>query len=161
MVICLARWIRAAGYEAFTPHPGASDQSIVEFVLKNNLFLITRDRILSERRDLRGRCLLLTSNDMDSWVEELNHRNLINWQKNPMSRCFVCNGGISRLTPTSPVQIPQWVSLKYQETFFCEHCHRVYWKGSHYWKILDQLADWAVTEEQLNFESGPKTYTVG
>ena len=161
MVICLARWIRAAGYQAFIPHPGASDSSIVEFILKNDLFLITRDRVLSERRDLRGRCVLLTSNDVHSWVDELNQHRLINWQKNPMSRCFVCNGEIIRMTTESPIEIPRWVSLKYRETFYCEDCQRIYWKGTHYWKILDQLADWAVSEEQLNFEGRPKAYTVG
>jgi uncharacterized protein with PIN domain len=143
MVICLARWIRAAGYEAYTPPPGTSDQTIVEFILRNNLYLLTRDRALSQRRDLRGSCLLLTSNEMKSWVEELNHHHLIDWRFKPMSRCFVCNGTIALISASEAIPTPNWVHARFSEVFSCEGCHRIYWKGTHYWKILHQLERWS------------------
>jgi uncharacterized protein with PIN domain len=80
---------------------------------------------------------------MKLWVEELNQHHLINWQYKPMSRCFVCNGSISLISSSGSIPTPQWVHAKFSEVFHCENCHRVYWKGTHYWKILNQLEEWS------------------
>lgn len=161
MVICLARWIRAAGYKAFTLPSGTQDQEIAEYVLKNNLFLLTRDRVLSQRRDMRGRCLLLTSNDLQSWVSELNSSRLIDWSLNPMSRCCLCNGQIEELSPSHPIATPSWVRARFGEVFYCTDCLRVYWKGTHYWKVLDQLALWNLWREQIHIETRAKANVIG
>jgi uncharacterized protein with PIN domain len=144
MVIGLARWIRAAGYEAHTPLPGSSDQSIAEFVIQKNLMLLTRDRAFSRRKDVRANCLLLSSNDLEAWVDELNENQVINWQRAPMTRCFICNGTVQPLPPRKiAAATPQWQ---------CESCLRIYWKGSHYNKILAQLRRWAIASQQADFK---------
>lgn len=145
MVIGLARWLRAAGYKAETPTQGLSDNNVLHAVVENKLFLITRDRALSERRELRNKCLLLTTNDLPSWVLELNQIGLVDWRLAPFSRCFECNGEIKPLKAHEfgrLGQVPPWTVAKYEDIYLCDSCGKAYWKGSHYWKIDQQLTRW-------------------
>lgn len=151
MVLSLARWLRAAGYEVFTPSPGLPDDSIILQVKQTNALLITRDRILSKRAIIRDQTFLLYSNDLLSWIEELNVSGIVNWLKDPLSRCFECNGSIQLLEDLELA--PDWTQQKFDELFQCKVCQKVYWKGRHYDQILSKLRNWSVHARECHRRS--------
>ena len=59
----------------------------------------------------------------------------------PFTRCLACNGPIEAV-PKEAVQeaLPPKTRLYFQDFFQCSHCKRVYWKGSHYDRMLAFVA---------------------
>jgi uncharacterized protein len=82
----------------------------------------------------------------DNWMEQLDCvLTTFNLKKQiaPFTRCMVCNG---LLIQTSKEEVTDKLEINtrlyYDEFWQCENCHRIYWKGPHYnrmIKIIDQI----------------------
>jgi len=59
------------------------------------------------------------------------------------SRCLICNRVIRRISKKRVQHlVPPFVFDKYDEFFSCPQCKRVYWKGTHFNRMLGVLASW-------------------
>ena len=59
----------------------------------------------------------------------------------PFSRCLVCNDKLIAVSKeTVREQIPYFTYKNFTEFAQCPNCHRVYWKGSHYEKMLKEIS---------------------
>ena len=60
----------------------------------------------------------------------------------PFSRCIVCN---QELVPVAKEKVqgrvPYYTYQNFHEYAECRHCNRVYWKGSHYHKMLGEVEE--------------------
>jgi len=58
----------------------------------------------------------------------------------PFTRCMVCNGRLDQVDRARiAVALPAGV-LRTQDRFWrCSACHRTYWRGSHYRRLLGEL----------------------
>jgi uncharacterized protein with PIN domain len=50
---------------------------------------------------------------------------------------MACNGIIKKIEKQEVLARLQPQTIEYFDEFYqCQHCHRIYWKGSHYEKML-------------------------
>jgi hypothetical protein len=137
----LVRWLRILGYDTAYDKVIA-DELLLERVIREKRWLLTRDRRLAQRRLLRGRHTLLVSDHVEGQLRQL-HRDLLldlDLSQDRAYRCADCN---IVLTPLSHVEaaplVPSFVAQEYREFLHCPHCRRVFWPGSHWQDILGRV----------------------
>lgn len=138
----LARWLRILGYDtAYEQVIG--DDALIERVLREDRWLLTRDGYLVQRNVLRGRHTLIISDHLDSQLRQL-HRNLqidLHMSDQRGYRCADCN---ERLRPIPREQavsrVPPHVAEEHRHFMQCPRCGHLYWPGSHWINIRRQLA---------------------
>jgi uncharacterized protein with PIN domain len=136
----LARWLRAAGYEARQGAAGPGDR-LVQKAVGDGVVLLTSDSRLLDCRPLReGRALALWIPSAFSKREQLGMlmRDLGLRPRSP--RCMAC-GGELRATPKDAVRsrIPPRTALWKDEYFVCAGCNRLFWRGTHWERISGAL----------------------
>jgi hypothetical protein len=136
----LARWLRAAGYEAIW-HERIDDGELVREAGRMGAILLTTDSLLMERRPLRDgviSALWLPSSLTMAEQLALVLREFGLTLRVP--RCMKCGG------PLRPVEKAAWRdripprTWRWLEEFFvCARCDQVFWHGTHWQKIEARL----------------------
>jgi len=139
----LARWLRAAGYDAAWQE-GIDDADLLRRALAETRILLTCDTELARHgavRSGRVRALLLP-HGLDK-VEQLRWVfGRLGLQRRP-ARCMACGGGLERIPkesarPEVPARTFRWCEAYWR----CRRCTKVFWRGTHWRKIeacLDSL----------------------
>ncbi|WP_165855529.1 DUF5615 family PIN-like protein [Marinobacter sp. JSM 1782161] len=130
------QWLRVAGYDTTSPASGTQDRDVLGTAIRENRWLITRDRELELHRNAPHYVLLLESNGMDANFRELTRRLNLNWLHDPFSRCKRCN------TPLRAGQLPgnDLEEAGDRRVFcHCPGCRHVYWEGSHVRRMRARL----------------------
>ena len=143
MLVRLGRWLRAAGYDTAVIETPISDQEILDKALKENRYLITRDRHFLDMKEAEGVLVWLEANTVEECAKELSRKVLINWLKNPFSRCLLCNEELQKAGPEVLDQVPADVQKNCKEFWRCNKCGKVYWMGSHTNRMLSKLRKWS------------------
>lgn len=113
-----------------------SDEELVEIASSNHKILLTRDRRLLMHNIIR-RGLFIRSQNPDEQVLEVVRRFDLTHQLNPFSRCSMCNELLHPVKKADVLDVLEPKTKKYYHAFVqCEGCHRVYWKGSHFTKLI-------------------------
>lgn len=138
----LASWLRLLGFDTFYTADEITDDDILTIASSENRILITRDKemVFHARKKLIP-VLYLESTDLnDQLITVLNHTDAQIDDDLVLTRCSICNAG---LRPVEKKQIAERVPKKVfefqDEFFFCTHCGKIYWKGSHYQKICAKI----------------------
>lgn len=87
----LGGWLRLAGYDTTVPVSGTPDRTVLAQAVREDRWLITRDRDLTLHRHAAQTVLCLDSNSLEASVRELTHRLNLDWLHAPFSRCKQCN----------------------------------------------------------------------
>lgn len=135
----LAAYLRMAGFDTVYRND-YQDEELASISASEKRILLTRDRGLLKRTVVtRGYCVRAT-NSREQFAEVLQRFDLAGLVT-PFRRCVHCN---ELLQPTRKELITRRLQpetkLHYEEFSTCPACHRVYWKGSHYRRML-QLID--------------------
>ncbi len=135
MLGTLAKWLRFMGYDTEYPGP-LDDTALIEQARREDRILLTRDKELVGR--LPG-AVRVHSDVLEEQVREVASAlglRLID----PLSRCSVCNGLLVPV-PLESVRdlVPEGVRTRHQEFWQCPRCHKVYWQGSHWDKMVERL----------------------
>jgi len=136
----LARWLRAAGYDARW-EGGIDDDALLRKAADLPAIVLTTDSMLMERRVLRDRLIAsLWLPPTLSIAEQLRivFREFGLVRRSP--RCMSCGGELRRgdkqaLRERIPPRTYRWLD----EYFVCAACGRLFWHGTHWLKIQDQL----------------------
>jgi uncharacterized protein with PIN domain len=101
--------------------------------------LLTRDRRLLHHRGLIHGYWVRATLPQEQ-VGEVLHRFQLERHAVPFSRCLACNGRI-RSVPKAEVigQLEPRTAQCYNAFFRCDTCGKVYWRGSHYRRMLARL----------------------
>jgi uncharacterized protein with PIN domain len=141
----LARWLRAAGYEAEW-EAGIDDDELLEKAAAISATIVTTDSMLMERKVLRDRIIpALWLPPTLSIREQLNlvFRELR--LKVRGTRCMTCGGALVRGNKESlRERIPPKTYLWQDEYFVCTRCGKLFWHGTHWRRItrtLEQLEE--------------------
>jgi uncharacterized protein with PIN domain len=66
----------------------------------------------------------------------------------PFSRCLVCNVTINDIpADDARKQVPPMVAQQQSIFYQCPKCHRIYWPGSHYHKMVSWMKRWEIYEK--------------
>ena len=141
----LARWLRAAGYEACAA-PAVAGHRLPDEALRRGLVLLTTDTEVLERRivgDGSLRVVWLPSALTTREKLALVLRDLGLPLVEP--RCMACGGVlVARSKQTVRPRIPPRTALWQDEYFVCAACDRLFWRGTHWERIVPALREAAV-----------------
>jgi uncharacterized protein with PIN domain len=136
----LARWLRAAGYEAELA-PGVVPKRLPDEALGRGAILLTTDAEALDRRIVADGSLRVVWLPTSLRVEEklvLLLRDLALPLREP--RCMACGGPLVGRTKESVFErIPPRTARWKDEYFVCAACDRLYWQGTHWERIAAAL----------------------
>jgi hypothetical protein len=140
----LARLLRMAGFDTVYDNH-FEDAAIAEIAANQNRVVLTRDRDLLIRREIRyGRYLRALA--AEAQLAEVVLRYGLAPHAQAFSLCLHCN---APLHPVAKAEIeerlPPMVRSHYDEFSGCDICNRVFWKGSH-WKRMNALLERVLTQ---------------
>ncbi len=137
----LARWLRVLGYDTLY-FSDLDDPALAERARAEDRILLTRDRELSRRKGLQ--VLLLTDDQIEGQLREVVKALNLSTH-NAFSRCIQCNLILEEIDrETARPSVPPFVYTTYDHFRRCPQCGRVYWRGTHWARMLATLesADW-------------------
>lgn len=140
----LARRLRLLGFDTRF-NPQWDDAELADICQKEHLLLLSRDRGLLKRNKVE-QGLLIRNTDPEKQVSEVIYRLGIGTKAEPFTRCLICNGILEpvsiggeffekKIKPQIPKNILEWC----KEFHFCPACGRIFWKGSHYNKLIKMI----------------------
>ncbi len=134
----LARYLRLLGFDTAWQND-LQDREIVDISLAEERIILTRDRRLLFHREIQHG-FWVRNLKPDLQVPEVLKR-LELWQDiAPFRRCAICNGLIQVVAKEKILAKLEPLTRKYYDKFYrCEDCGQIYWKGSHYDKLLKKL----------------------
>ncbi|TCJ14109.1 hypothetical protein EPD60_08850 [Flaviaesturariibacter flavus] len=132
----LARALRLLGFDTLYRND-YTDPQLAALSDTEDRALLTRDvGLLKHRRIRRG--YWLRSQHTEEQAGEVLRRFGLAGAIQPFRRCLACNGPIA---PVAEEQVRKLIPprvLGFQKEFYqCGNCNRVYWKGTHYTRMLD------------------------
>ncbi|NOZ24276.1 MAG: hypothetical protein GXP25_24635 [Planctomycetes bacterium] len=136
----LARWLRAAGYDALCS-PGVPDGELVRRAEREGRILITSDSRMMERRIIRsGRVRTLFMPRGLTNKEALAHVIRELDLKIGKTRCMTCGGVLKDVPKESVASLVPPIALNAYDDFFrCAACGKIYWHGTHWESIVAAL----------------------
>jgi uncharacterized protein len=136
MLGTLAKWLRILGYDTLFD-PALDDYQLMRLARAEDRVLLTRDRELARRHGLRA--LLIESEHLDDQIRQV----LANLDLEPgqsFSRCPICNEPLQPLDrEAARARVPDYVAQTHETFKICPACQRVYWRGTHWQHMEEQL----------------------
>lgn len=141
----VARLLRMAGFDTLYDN-NIKDEEVEAIALADDRVVLTRDRDLLKRRTITHGCYVHQLKAAHQ-LRELCDRLDLAGSLQPFSLCLNCNLPL-RTVPKAAVldRLPPRVRELHEEFNACDQCQRVFWKGSHWKRMMALLA--AVTGEE-------------
>jgi hypothetical protein len=136
----LARWLRAAGYDAAW-QPGIADPELVRRALASGRTLLTADAELARHGAIQaGRVRALWIPPGLGKFEQLRYVVRALGLPRREMRCMACGGALVAVPresarPEAPPRTFAWC----QEFYRCGRCVKLFWRGTHWRRIADRL----------------------
>ncbi len=131
----LARYLRMCGFDTVYEND-ISDDKIINHSIKEKRIILTRDLGILKNGQVQRGYFIRAQKPLNQCREVIKKFNLFS-QKRPFTRCLKCNGLFHTANKKS---IKSMVPIKtyqyYQDFYRCSDCRNIYWKGSHYEKML-------------------------
>ncbi len=141
----LARWLRAAGYDAALAAPQLADGAILRRAREEARLLLTCDRRLAEED---ATAMRLPMADIDTQAVWLRDHCGVDWLRAPFTRCLVDNARLERLPSPPGHAIPEPARTGAGPFTRCPACGRHYWPGSHLRRMRRRLERWAAKRDR-------------
>jgi len=131
----LARYLRMTGFDTLYRND-LEDEEIVNISVDEKRIILTRDRqILKNGKVTHG--YYVRNTNPARQLDEIVHRFDLKEKFNPFHRCMICNGIIETIDKKAVLdQLPLITSQAFNEFYRCKSCLKVYWKGSHYTRLV-------------------------
>lgn len=115
------------------------DDELVRISVEERRILLTRDRLLLMHKVITQGYLLRSLNTIEQLHEVVQRYRLTGWVK-PFQRCLRCNHPLKRVRKETILERLEPLTKKYFDEFkLCPACNQVYWKGSHYERMLQLI----------------------
>lgn len=158
MLIKLGRWLRVLGYDCKIPNPEdrveIQDRNLAEDAIKEGRILLTMDRELSNMAGSLGAKAVLIPSELSHIKKQLKFLfknslidpgilgNISFLEKKTL--CTTCGGELEVVKKEDFEKvrsIPEWIRERHPRVWVCKICKQVYWKGSHWGKIIKTLEE--------------------
>jgi hypothetical protein len=131
----LAAYLRMLGFDTLY-HNDYNDVELAETAARENRVLLTRDRRLLMRSLVTRGAHIRHDQPREQIREVMERFGLARWV-NPFHRCLRCNQVLESVRKEQIVDQLEPLTRKYYDEFHrCPDCGQVYWKGSHYERML-------------------------
>lgn len=137
----LARWMRLLGFDVLYPET-VDDKELLKFA--DERIILTRDKELGKKENV----FLIKSVGIDEQLKQVMNELKLEI-KAPLSRCSVCNQILVEADKKSVKNlVPERIYTNHDTFWRCPDCERIYWKGSHYDKIMKNVNSLSKTLQQ-------------
>lgn len=135
----LRRYLNFAGIDCLYFNKDIGDAALARLAKEESRILLSRDVGLLKRSEVPFGRWIRSTDSMEQFKEVVQYFCLTG-KAQPFSRCAKCNGELKTCNKTDIKQeLPGSVFEQYDEFRQCTDCKQVYWKGSHYDRILEIL----------------------
>jgi len=149
----LASHLRMLGLDCLYDN-GYEDEELVDISVETGRILLTRDRMLLMHKVITQGYLLRSLNSTEQLYEVVQRYGLVKWVK-PFQRCMRCNHPLEPVSKEAVLHRLEPLTKKYFNDFrICPACKQVYWKGSHYERMLQLVEDISNSSLYRNFAGG-------
>ncbi len=132
----LARLLRLLGFDSLYRND-YEDAEIVRVALAERRIILTRDRGLLKRGDVTHGYWLRSTAPREQ-ARELLERFDLRGRVQALRRCVACNTEVHAVAKEAIAErLPPKTREHYDEFWLCDGCGRVYWRGSHYARLLE------------------------
>ena len=134
----LARLLRLLGLDTMYSNSYSMTEQVA-IALAENRTLLTKYAAVEGVDQLQS--MIITHEMPDTQLQQvIRHFNLTKFH--PFSRCLVCNGLLIVVSKESILShVPPNTAKHFNEFWQCDHCGRVYWKGSHYHRMVKWMEE--------------------
>ena len=140
MLGTLAKWLRIYGFDTFYANSRISDAKLLKISRDEDRVLISRDKELIQiaRRE-NIKTIGLRTIDIDEQIKAVLGD--LEFDKSQiLSRCIICNSEVEEILKDEiKEKVPKKVFENCKEFWFCKSCNKIYWKGSHYEKMIEKI----------------------
>jgi uncharacterized protein with PIN domain len=134
----LAAHLRMLGFDALYRND-YDDDTLAGIAGADDRILLTRDRTLLQRRAVTHGYHVWETDPERQLVEVAHCYDLVRLM-HPFRRCVHCNGLLEPVAKEAILDRLRPKTRKYYDEFsLCPDCDRVYWKGSHYERMLKTI----------------------
>ncbi len=139
----LGRALRMMGYDTLFTSNNVDDDTLVDMALRQQRVVLTRDTHIMERRVVaQGQLRAMLIQD-DNWRQQLTQVVMafkLDWRSRQFSRCIECNTPLDSVAREQVKDmVPAYVYKTQTHYKQCPQCHRVYWQGSHWRHMREEL----------------------
>lgn len=132
----LTKYLRLLGIDVIY-NPEWNDEDLIKISEQEHRILLTRDKGILKQKKLTYGFYILNSDPVFQLLEVLEYFSL---KIIPFSRCSICNSILTKkdIKGINDLKylLPDKVKNLYHEFYYCEHCNKLYWSGSHYDNII-------------------------
>jgi len=134
----LAAYLRMLGFDTLYRND-YDDHELAEISAEEHRILLTCDvRLLMRKQVSHG--YYVRSRRPEQQLQEVLSRFDLYGSQQPFTRCMSCNGKTRAVNKRDIEQRLLPKTKKYYDDFFqCESCNKIYWKGSHYQKMVKMI----------------------
>ena len=134
----LAKYMRIYGMDALY-FPDITDPEIVDLAIKEHRIILTRDRNLLKNRKATYGYWIRSQNTREQLREVFKRLDLKRLLK-PFTRCPECNGILVNVHKEEIIDKLLPKTREYYTDFKkCRDCGHIYWEGSHYDSMKEQI----------------------
>lgn len=131
----LVRYLRMMGFDVIYKN-NFKDDEIVKLSLKERRTILTRDRGILKRSEVAHGYWLRSTKIKEQVMEVVGRFDLKN-EINEFSRCIECNELLKPIPKGVIInELPLKVAHSQNEFFQCSSCKKLFWKGTHYQRML-------------------------
>jgi uncharacterized protein len=135
----LNAYMRMLGSDCFYQND-YDDSALLRISLTEDRILLTRDRRLLMHKALRRGYLVRSPEPQHQLGEVVRHYGLQRWIR-PFQRCLRCNHLLQPVEKESVLdRLEPRTKLYFDEFHICPACKQIYWKGSHFDKMVKILS---------------------
>lgn len=145
----LARWLRMLGYDTLFIN-NIDDEELIAIGLKEKRVLLTKDTQIMLRRVVisdRLKAILIQSDDVKAQLLQVVRAMKLD-QERKFTLCLECN---EPLVPKRKDEVqelvPPYVFKTQSQYFQCPSCQRVYWRGTHWQRMKQEVETLMGAEE--------------
>ena len=152
----LAKWLRIMGYDTLL-FRGRDDSEMVDIALSHDRVILTRDTQITKRRLVssgRLKVILIEDGNPKTQLRQVVNHLGLDCQFNPFSRCLECN---QRLLTKNKEEVcnlvPPHVFQTQTQYMECPSCHNIYWRGTHWQAMNEELENLLKGNREMGDES--------
>lgn len=134
----LARLLRMAGFDTLYDN-GIHDDEVVRLAEEEGRIVLSRDMELLKRRAVTHGCYV---HALEPWAQlrEILERLDLGRLARPFNLCLECNVPVRDVAKSQVLEkLPPRVQAGHDRFRTCPVCGRVYWEGTHWQRMADQL----------------------
>ncbi|MCD4724670.1 MAG: Mut7-C ubiquitin/RNAse domain-containing protein [Bacteroidales bacterium] len=130
----LAKYLRMLGFDTLY-RSDIDDNEIISVARKEKRIILTRDKPLLKSKEVSHGYFVRSIEKHEQLIEVIKKFDLYSQFKS-FTRCMMCNTILINADKDEiQNKVDKDIFRRFNEFFYCKHCDKVFWKGSHFMRM--------------------------